>query len=158
MKCRHAKKMISRYIDDELARDEKKDFSSHIRVCSLCREVLEETRALHELFAAAGQFPAPHGFAARVMANLERREESRRRRFPGFRPLFFRTAQVAFALVVMTIGAISGSLLLPERPERTDPIVQTAVQDNFSLDLFQATPPGSIGGVYNTLMESLHEK
>ena len=55
----------------------------------------------------------------------------------------------------MTIGIISGNLLLPER---TDPIGQTAVQETFSLDLFQAMPPDSIGGIYGTLMRPSHEK
>ena len=118
MKCRHARKMISQYVDDALSPDEKKDFDSHIRSCASCREGLEETRALHRLFASAERFPAPYGFATRVLANLEEKEGSRLRSLSGFRPFFLRAAQVAFALVVMTIGIISGNLLLPER---TDP-------------------------------------
>jgi anti-sigma factor RsiW len=155
MKCRYVKKMISPYIDDELAPEEKKAFGSHIRVCAPCRDELEETRAIHELFSSAEQFPAPYGFATRVLANLDRKEGSRLRKLLGFRPLFFRAAQVAFALVIITVGIISGNQLLPER---TDQIGRTAVLETFSFDLFQATPPGSIGGIYNTLMESHHEK
>jgi anti-sigma factor RsiW len=155
MKCRHARKMISRYIDDELSLDEKKDFDSHIQSCASCREGLEETLALHQMFASAHRFPAPYGFATRVLANLDEKEGSRVRRLLGFRPLFLRAAQVAFALVVMTVGVVSGNLLLAERTER---IGQTAVQETFSLDLFQATPPGSIGGIYDTLMRTNHER
>jgi anti-sigma factor RsiW len=155
MECRHARNMISRYIDDELTPDEKKDFESHTRICAPCKEELEETLALHQLFASAERFPAPYGFATRVLANLDEKERSRVRGILGFRPLFLRAAQVAFALVVITIGVVSGNLLLTER---TDHVGQTAVQETFSLDLFQATPPGSIGGIYNTLMRSSHEK
>jgi predicted anti-sigma-YlaC factor YlaD len=146
MKCRHARKMISQYIDEELSPDEKKDFESHIQSCASCKEELEETRALHQLFASAKRFAAPYGFATRVLANLEEKER---------RPFLLRTAQVAFALVIMTIGIISGNLLLAER---ADHIGQTAVQETFSLDLFQATPPGSIGGIYDTLMRPSHER
>jgi anti-sigma factor RsiW len=147
--------MISQYVDDELSLDEKKDFDSHIESCASCREGLEETRALHRLFASAQRFPAPYGFATKVLANLEEKEGSRLRSLLSVRPFFLRAAQVTFALVVMTIGIISGNLLLAER---TDPIGQTAVQETFSLDLFQATPPDSIGGIYNTLMRPSHER
>ncbi len=155
MKCTHVRKMISQYMDDELDPDEKKDFDSHIQSCASCREGLEETRALHRLFASAERFPAPYGFATRVLANLEDKEGSRLRSLVSISPFFLRTAQVAFALVVMTIGITSGNLLLAER---TDPIGQKAVQESFSLDLFQATPPDSIGGIYNKLMRPGHER
>jgi anti-sigma factor RsiW len=155
MKCKHVRKMISQYVDDELSPDEKKDFDSHIQSCASCREELEETRTLHQLFASAERFHAPHGFATRVLANLEEKEGSRLWSLVSFRPFFLRTVQVAFAFVVMTIGITSGNLLLAER---TNPIGQTAVQETFSLDLFQATPPDSIGGIYNTLMRTSHER
>jgi anti-sigma factor RsiW len=155
MKCRHVRRRISQYIDEELTPDEKKDFESHIRSCASCREELEETRTLHQVFASAQRFPAPYGFATRVLANLDEKEGAQVWGLPGFRPLFLRAAQVAFALVVITIGVVSGNLLLAER---TDHVGQTAVQETFSLDLFQATPPGSIGGIYNTLMRANHEK
>jgi anti-sigma factor RsiW len=146
--------MISQYMDDELSLDEKKAFDSHIRSCASCREGLEETRALHQLFASAQRFPAPYGFTTRVLANLEEKEGSRLRGPLPFRPFFLRAAQVAFALVVMAVGIISGNLLLAKG---ADHIGQTAVQEAFSLDLFQATPPDSIGGIYNALMRPRHE-
>jgi anti-sigma factor RsiW len=155
MKCARARKMISQYVDDELDLEEKKGFDSHIQGCASCREELEETRALRQLFASAERFPAPYGFATRVLANLEEKEGSRLRSLLSIRPFFLRTTQVAFALVVMIVGIISGNLLLTERP---NPIGQTAVQETFSLDLFQATPPDSIGGIYNTLMRPSHER
>jgi anti-sigma factor RsiW len=155
MKCRHVRKKISQYIDNDLSPDEKKNFGSHIQNCASCRKELKETLALNQLFASAERFPAPYGFSTRVLANLDEKEGSRVGRLFGFRPLFLRAAQVAFALVVMTVGIISGNLLLAERP---NPAGQAAVQETFSLDLFQATPPDSIGGIYNTLMESSHER
>ena len=147
--------MISRYVDDALSPDDKKDVDSHIQDCARCREGLEETQALHRIFASAERFSAPYGFATRVLANLEEKEGSRLRRLLAIRPLFIRTAQVAFALVVLTMGIISGDLLMAER---TETIEQAAVvQEAFSLDLFQATPPNSMGGIYNTLMRPSHE-
>jgi anti-sigma factor RsiW len=155
MKCRHVRKMIPQYVDDRLSPSRKRDIESHIESCGSCKDKLEDARALHVLFSSAERFQAPYGFAARVLASLDEKEASRIRSLLGFRPLFLRAAQVVLVLLVMTIGIISGNLLAPER---TPPTGQTAVQQTFSLDLFQAAPPDSIGGIYNTLMRGSHEK
>jgi predicted anti-sigma-YlaC factor YlaD len=154
MDCRRIRKMISRQVDDRLDPDEQVSFDLHIRSCAACRKVLEETQALHQMFASTQRFPAPYGFATRVLANLEQKEGTLRRGRFFIRPYFLRAAQLALALVVMTIGIISGNLLLAER---TNPLGQTAVQETFSLDLFQAAPPDSIGGIYYSLMRPGHE-
>jgi len=143
MKCTQVRKRISQYLDDELVLDEKEAFASHIQDCAACRKVLEETRAVHKMFANAERFSAPYGFATRVMANLEERDQTWLRRIPGFGPYVLRTAEVAFALAVITIGIVSGNLLLEDKMP-----VHKQVQESFSLDLFQATPPDSIGGIY----------
>jgi len=147
--------MISRLIDGALTADEKRGFDAHIRGCPSCRKGLEETRALHLMFASAERFPAPYGFATRVLANLEGKEGWRLRRLLFSRPSFLQAVQVALALAVMTIGIISGNLFLAERAEPVEP---ATVQEAFSLDLFQATPPASIGGIYVTLVRPGHER
>jgi hypothetical protein len=82
------------------------------------------------------------------MGRIEEKES--RPSFWGFftpQPVFIRAVEVAFALIVILIGLVSGNLLgtgkTAERP--------LTVQESFSLDLFQATPPDSLGGVYLTL-------
>ena len=142
MKCKQVRKKISQYMD-ELVLDEKEAFASHIRDCAACREVLEETRAVHKMFANAERFSAPYGFATRVMANLEEKDPTWLRILPSFKSFFLRSAEVAFALAVLTIGIVSGNLLLEDKTP-----VHRQVQESFSLDLFQATPPDSIGGIY----------
>ncbi|PKN30339.1 MAG: hypothetical protein CVU64_03840 [Deltaproteobacteria bacterium HGW-Deltaproteobacteria-21] len=143
MKCKQVRKKISQYIDDELVLDEKEAFALHIQDCAACREVLEETRAISTMFADADRYSAPYGFATRVMANLEEQDQTWLRRIPGFGPYILRTAEVAFAFAVITIGIVSGNLLLEDKMP-----VHRQVQESFSLDLFQATPPDSIGGIY----------
>jgi len=145
MKCKQVRKRISQYMDEELVLDEKEAFASHIRDCAACREVLEETREVRTMFADAGRYSAPYGFSTRVLANLEEQDQTWFRRIPGFGPYILRTAEVAFALAVITIGIVSGNLLLEDR---MDVHKQVTLQDSFSLDLFQATPPDSIGGIY----------
>jgi len=155
MNCRHARKAISAYVDDALSLDEKRDFEAHLRTCTACRKRLEETQALHRLFASAERFAAPHGFAPKILATIAEKERSRQGSFFSIRPVFLRAVQVAVALIVLTIGIISGNLILPERPNTFG---QAAVRQTFSLNLFQAMPPDSIGGIYNSLMGARHEK
>jgi anti-sigma factor RsiW len=155
MRCKQARQMISQYIDEALRPDEKNAFALHIRDCAACREKLEETRAVQQMFASAGRFSAPYGFATRVLANLEEQEGARPWSLLGLRTFFLRAAQVGFALVVMTMGIISGNLLLADR---TSPHGQITVAESFSLDLFQVAPPDSIAGIYVALMGASHER
>jgi hypothetical protein len=157
MKCSRIRNMISQYVDDELTPDEKKLFVTHVQGCPGCKEELEEIQSVHQLFVSAEMYPAPLGFATRVMAHLEEPEETVLSRLWGFltgRPFFLRTVEVAFAMVIMLIGVISGNLLVADRTTAR----QTSVGETFSLDLFQATPHDSIGGVYVKLMGAGDER
>ncbi len=150
MECAQVKQMTSRYVDQDLAPHEKRTFEHHLGECPSCQEAMEKQKAVHDLLGSAEKFKAPIGFAAKVMARIE--EKERRPSFWGFftlQPVFLRAVEVAFALVIVFIGMVSGNMLVtsktPERP--------VTVQESFSLDLFQATPPNSIGGIYLTLAE-----
>jgi anti-sigma factor RsiW len=157
MKCSQIEKMISRYVDNDLGPEEKRLFELHIKDCSGCKHELEDIRGVHELFASAERFPAPYGFTTRVMANLEVKEPSWLRQLFTLQPFFLRTVEVAFALVIMIIGAVSGNLLVADRTSGRQ-AVQATVQESFSLDLFQATPPDSVGGAYVRLMGAGDER
>jgi hypothetical protein len=52
-------------------------------------------------------------------------------------------------------GMVFGNLLIADR---ATPNRSATIQESFSLDLFQATPPDSVGGVYVALAEATHEK
>jgi anti-sigma factor RsiW len=157
MKCSQIEKMISRYVDNDLGLEEKRLFELHIQECPGCKHELEEVRAVHELFTSAERFPAPYGFTTRVMANLEAKEPSWLWQLFTFRPFFLRAVEVAFALVVIVIGMVSGSVLVADRTSEKQ-AVQATVQESFSLDLFEATPPGSIGGAYMQVMGAGDER
>ena len=147
--------MISRYVDQDLDPREEKTFELHLRECPECKEAVEWQMEVHHLFDSAERFEAPYGFATRVMARIE--EDEKKAPFWGFftlQPSFLRAVEVAFALVVIFIGMVSGNLLVTGRtPERP-----MTVQESFSLDLFQATPPDSIGGVYVRLAGATDER
>lgn len=157
MRCSQIRKIISPYVDDELTADEKKIFTSHIRECPACKEELEEMQTVHHLFASVERFEAPLGFATRVMARPEETEEtglSLLRRLFVVRPLFLRTVEIAFAFVIMLIGMLSGNILVADRTPGT----HATIQETFSLDLFEAAPPDSIGGVYMKLAGTTYER
>jgi len=160
MKCSQIRKMISPYVDDELNPEEKRSFIAHVTDCPACKKELEEIEAVNTLFASAERFEAPAGFATRVMANLEERKQTQASGFWSFftlRPFFLRAVEVAFALVVIFIGVFSGNLLMTDRTSEQQ-VVQATVQESFSLDLFRATPSGSIGGAYMQLMGAADER
>ncbi len=157
MKCSQIRERISQYVDDELSAEEKKLFAFHIQNCPACKEELEEIQSVHQLFASAERFTAPYGFTTRVMANLEAKEPSWLWQLFTLRPFFLRAVEVAFALIIMIIGVFSGNLLVTDRTSARQ-TVQTTVQESFSLDLFQATPPDSVGGAYVRLMGAGDER
>jgi anti-sigma factor RsiW len=153
MKCKSASRLISQYIDDELGQDEKEAFLLHIEGCLSCKERLDELRSVHQMFASGERFSAPYGFATRVLATIQ--EEKSARAHSVFMRFLLRGAEVAFALVIMSIGVISGSQMAAHRSPATE---QATVQETFSLDLFQANPPGSIGALYASMMEGGDER
>lgn len=155
MDCSETGKRISLSIDDRLSPDERKAFSAHLRTCPGCQEALKESQAVYRLLASTERFSAPTGFTTRVMTNLETKKPSRLVAFFTVRPLVLRTMEVAFAVIVAMIGLHSGRLLIADRVSPQRPVT---FQESFSLDLFQATPPDSIGGAYIALAEAAHEK
>lgn len=149
MECSQTRKMISQYVDCELEPNEEKGLLSHVADCPECKRELEEVKSMQHLFASAERFEAPLGFVTRVMARLEERDQvsSSFWSFFTLQPAFLRIAEVAFALVIVVVGVLSGNLLVADRAS----IRQPTVKESFSLDLFQATPPDSVGGVYASL-------
>ena len=141
MKCQKVRKMISPYIDEELTSREREEVGLHLKGCQECRKEMENILTLHQLFASAERFEAPNGFATRVAAGI-REEEARGDVW-------------AFACVVLIVGIISGSLLTGG--ERTT-FRNADVQTTFSLDVFEPTPPDSVGGAYVRLMGAGDER
>jgi anti-sigma factor RsiW len=155
MRCTAIRKLISLHIDNRLSSDEEKAFSSHVGTCPGCQEALEEAQAVHKLFTSAERLSAPYGFTTRVMAGIRAEEPSLWWAIFTHRPLVLRAMEWGFALIVIVSGLLFGNLLVPER---VPPQGHVSIQESFSLDLFQAVPPGSLSGAYVALAEANHEK
>ncbi len=154
MECRVVRDMLSEYIDDELVQEQKGMIDLHLRDCSACSRDFEELLAVHRLFASTERFPAPYGFSTRVMANLEETKESI---WGGFfaRPILFRAIGTAFALIIVIIGFISGNILTARKPPS---LTSAEIRQSFALNAFEATPFGSIGGIYVSMTGVRNEK
>jgi len=144
--------LVSPYLDKEMGADETIAYEAHLSGCGDCSRKLEELRALHSAFSSVQRLQAPYGFAARVMA---RTAELEKKKAPwSFAPFFVRFAEAAVLIVVVTLGILAGNAMTNGAPGRTA-VNMTA---SLSLDLFEAAPPGSLGGAYLAMTEAGNEK
>ena len=142
---------ISAYLDEELQDSDRAALETHMRGCAQCGMALQEMRSLRAAFANAERHPAPYGFATRVIARtaeLEKKKASWRI------PLFVRFAEAAVLLMVITVGILAGRAMTDGSPAAQT----TNIASSYSLDLFDAAPPGSLGGAYLAMMEANNEK
>lgn len=150
MKCSKAHKLISPYVDGELAERDIESLEDHLKVCHKCRTEFEEGRVLHHLFANSDKFKAPYGFHTRVMANIS----SGKIRGSSKIPFFVRFAEGFVIIVVIALGILSGSFLTKGyMPDKARDIMAS-----LSLDVFDPAPPGSLGGVYLAMTEVRNDK
>jgi anti-sigma factor RsiW len=144
------RKLVSPYIDCELSVEERNLFESHINECRECAGELKELQKIHELFAGAETFKAPHGFSTRVLSNIREKET---RRFEGFVHILARSVEGFAVLVLIFVGIILGSFL-----SKTLVFEKGNVVASLSLDIFAPAPPDSVGGVYLAMTGVKNEK
>jgi anti-sigma factor RsiW len=144
-------KLISAYVDKELGLREKAAFEAHVQGCNSCSNALEVLQSLRAAFINAGRHQAPYGFATRVMA---RTAELEKKKTPWLVPFFVRFAEAAVLLIVITVGILAGNAMT-----NSSSVAQTTnIASSLSLDMFDATPPGSLDGAYLAMMEVRNEK
>jgi anti-sigma factor RsiW len=144
-------KLISAYLDMELKGSDKAALETHLQGCVQCGTALKDMRSLRSAFANAERHQAPYGFASRVMA---RTAELEKKRTPWHVPLFVRFAEAAVLLVVITVGIFAGKGMTSS--SSAAPTMN--ITSSLSLDMFDATPPGSLGGAYLAMTEAGNEK
>jgi anti-sigma factor RsiW len=149
MSCSKSK-LASAYLDKEMGPGEKTAFDTHLRGCNDCVQALEEMRSLRAAFVKAERYPAPYGFATRVMA---RTAELEKKKAPWFAPFFVRFAEAAVLLVVITVGILAGKVIT-----KGSSVTTTNIASSLSLDMFDAAPPGSLGNAYLAMTEVRNEK
>lgn len=143
--------LISAYLDEELQRSDKAELESHLQGCAECGAVLKDLRSLRAAFANAERHQAPYGFKTRVMA---RTAAPGAKRSPWFVPVLTGFAEAAVLLMVITVGILAGRIMTDSSPAAP----ATNIASSLSLDLFDAAPPGSLGGVYLAMTEAGNEQ
>jgi anti-sigma factor RsiW len=147
MRCFSARKRLSPYIDRELEADEVKGLESHLGRCRRCTAEFEEAARVHRLFAGVEKFSAPQGFPAMVMEKIHAQPSS------GYSlvPFLVRFAGVAAVVLAIAAGVVSGDVLMSSLVPHRGPEGET-VMASLSLDAFEASPPGSLGHGYLSVM------
>jgi len=130
---------------------EKTALESHVQGCAQCEAALKDMQSMQAAFANAERHQAPYGFATRVTARTAALEK---KRSPWSVPLFIRFAEAAALVIVITIGILAGTVMTNERSA----VTTTNIASSLSLDLFDAAPPGSLGGAYLAMTEVKNEK
>jgi anti-sigma factor RsiW len=144
-------KLISAYLDEELQGSDKAVLETHLQGCVQCETALKDMRSLRSAFANTERHQAPYGFATRVMA---RTAELEKKKTPWYVPFYLRFAEAAVLLVVITVGILAGKVMT-NNPSAAP---TTNMTSSLSLDMFDATPPGSLGGAYLAMTEVKNEK
>ena len=85
---------------------------------------------------------------------MARTAELEKKKAPWHVPFFVRFAEAAVLLVVITVGILAGKVMTNSSPATTT----TNIASSLSLDMFDATPPGSLGGAYLAMTEVRNEK
>ncbi len=143
--------LISSYLDDELKETDRAALETHVQGCAQCGTALADMRSLRATFAGTGRYKAPYGFATRVMARTAALEKKKAR---WFVPLSIKFAEAAVLLIVITVGILAGRAMTTGSPAAKT----TNIASSLSLELFDATPPGSLGGAYLAMTEVRNEK
>ena len=148
MKCLKAER-ISAYLDNALEEKERASLEAHMKDCAQCAQALAEMQSIQQAFSAARRFQAPY-----VTRVLERTAELDRKKAPWFVPMFAKLAEAAVLVLVIAIGTAAGTFITKSLAARN----AANLASSMSLDLFDATPPGSLGGAYLAMTEADHEK
>jgi anti-sigma factor RsiW len=144
-------KLISAYIDKEMELGEKTAFETHLQGCSSCSHTLGELRSLRVAFSKAERHQAPYGFATKVMARTRALEK---KKAPWLVPFIVRFAEAAVLLIVISLGIFAGEIMT----NGSQAAQTTNIASSLSLDMFDAAPPGSLGGAYLAMTEVRNEK
>ncbi len=165
MRCKKIVALLSPYVDDALSESHKCAVEQHLRACEACRAQLERIRQLGNLLDDLPIPPVPEGFAARVMAEAKTRlPETKPKWVPPviWDPLRWfvqfsapmRLAACATVLLACVVGlTMDGGLLVDEQGQ-----VKGSVKNQYGLEWFDPTPPGSVGSVYLAMTSSLNEE
>ncbi|NQT70464.1 MAG: zf-HC2 domain-containing protein [Desulfobacteraceae bacterium] len=165
--CRNIRKKLSAYQDRELGPAEKDAIEAHLRICEACRKEHEALLQTYRILRSLPEIEATPGFSRQIVEKATQRQEPEWIRALGaaFRLLPAPTAMVTLAIVGLLTGALLGNFLTARQFDPLPPFSASHTDKALTLasvQVFDATPPGSFAGGYLRLAtytrETRHEK
>jgi anti-sigma factor RsiW len=140
---------MSAALDGELSAREQDILTAHLEECAVCSKELHAFQGMQRTLRQTERFSAPPGLARRVRERLDTAPSR-----PFFAPLWMPLAETLVILMVIGIGVVSGNLFSNSMGLR-NPEKGSA---SMSLEIFDATPPDSLGRAYLAMLEVRNEK
>jgi hypothetical protein len=113
MTCGHVQRMISEWLDGELAPEPAREVSAHLSHCAACARHADELRGVSGLLADLPRLSAREPVAAQVLERLEMEAETRRpalavlfRGFAAARPFMLPSLAPAALVLVAVLAAV----------------------------------------------------
>ncbi len=160
MNCRKVLFRLNAYLDGELPGDFKCEVEEHLKTCRACRTRAESMRSVGDRLDTLNVPPLPREFAARVMAEAQRRSLVGNECLPSissrrWRPqwLLDLSVPMRFAACAMVLMACLLGLFMGKEVSLSE-IHQPVAADTESLDgleWFSPAPPATLGFAYLTL-------
>jgi len=129
MKTNHPEQLLSFYVDNELAEEERREISEHLASCESCRLALEELRALRVRIREAADVSLPDNFVYSVLRSARREQENSVVWISTER--FARNVVVVLSVLVLMLVGL-GTFLRSEPPIRVDRYLITEPTDTLA--------------------------
>jgi anti-sigma factor RsiW len=165
--CRHIRKKLSAYQDRELNTAENDVIEAHLRICEACTKQHEALLQTYRMLRRVPEIQPAPGLSRQIVDRATQTQISVWDRvMTGALGLFPAPAAMAtLAVVGLLTGALLGNFLTAP-PFNTPPPFPTVFTEKAltlaSVQVFDATPPGSFAGGYLRLAihnpETNHEK
>ena len=166
MDCQKILSCLNAYQDGELSSELAREVEAHLKACQACRNQAENMQWVGDILDTLAVPPLPHGFAARVMAEAQRRTSLVKERKPvstlSWLPRWFAglSAPMRLAACVTVLAACLLGLFMGKEVSSSanlqSAMVQTESLDGF--EWFDPAPPASLGSAYLNLALTLPEE
>jgi len=141
MVCSRANELISEYIDEVLDDEIKLELEAHFRECSLCKQRLEEQKAIIKRLNSVEPVKPPEDFLSQVHSRIERRAEfenlMKKAFFPGKKKMSVEAVGVlvSVVLVIMAYKYIQKDFsLYPDQPVEIQAVAKKKEIIRYSAD------------------------
>lgn len=159
MKCGMIRKQLDAYIDGQLPLSERETVEEHLRACSVCRELVQQSSRLSELLTSVPVSEIPNDLAFRIHTMVQNRHRSgiwsQRAVILG---AWWREASIpmrAAASFMLVFALTVGTLMSWRITQHTLPPADSVL--DYGLNSFAGAPDGSLEQAYLTLLDSSTE-